>query len=181
MPTPISTRSSTHRPLVTPPSNKTISTTKTTEESKKPQRTLERKKKEVRFEKEEDPEEKETRHNFQRRFKGRMAPGGSVLWTAQRILEEPSDRAVGILKLWIHPKREAEATEQTVALLNDLSDYDVVQALTQLKEPKKHIRGRTTTRTNQLNINVIAETTTDGRRFVIKSLLDCGSTGSAVD
>ena len=68
-----------------------------------------------------------------------------------------------------------------IALLNDLSDYDVVQALGQLKEPKRHIRGRTTTKTNQLNINVIAETITDGRRFVIKSLLDCGSTGSAVD
>ena len=83
MPTPISTRSSTRRPLVTPPLNETISTTKTTEESPKPQRTQGKKKKEVRFEKEEDPREGETRHNFQRRFKGRMAPGGSVLWTAQ--------------------------------------------------------------------------------------------------
>ena len=110
-----------------------------------------------------------------------MAPGGSILWTAQRILEEPSDKAVGILKLWIHPKREAEATEEMIALLNDLSDYDVVRALGQLKEPKRHIRGRTTTKTNQLNINVIAETITDSRRFIIKSLLDCGSTGSAVD
>jgi len=68
-----------------------------------------------------------------------------------------------------------------VTLLNDLSDYSVVQALGQLKEPKKHIRGRTTTKTNQLNINIIAETITDGRRFVIKSLLDCGSTSSAVN
>ena len=100
-----------------------------TEESKKPQRTLDGKKKEVRFEKEEDPKERETRHNFQRRFKGRMAPGGSILWTAQRILEEPTDKAVGILRLWIHPKRDAEATEEMIALLNDLSDYDVVQAL----------------------------------------------------
>ena len=151
------------------------------EESKKPQRTPDKKKKEVRFKEEENPKERETRHNFQRRFKGRMAPGGSILWTAQRILEEPTDKAIGILKLWIHPKREAEATEEMIALLNDLSDYDVVQALGQLKEPKRHIRGRTTTKTNQLNINVIAETVTNGRRFVVKSLLDCGSTGSAVD
>jgi len=110
-----------------------------------------------------------------------MAPGGSVLWTAQRIFEEPTDKAVGILKLWIHPKREAEATEEMITLLNDLSDYDVVRALGQLKEPKRHIWGQTTTKTNQLNINVIAETTTNGRWFIIKSLLDCGSTGSAVD
>ena len=55
-----------------------------------------------------------------------MAPGGSILWTAQRILEEPTDKAIGILKLWIHLKREAEATEEMIALLNDLSDYDVV-------------------------------------------------------
>ena len=55
-----------------------------------------------------------------------MAPGGSVLWTTQRILEEPTDKAIGILKLWIHPKCEAEATEGMIALLNDLSDYDVV-------------------------------------------------------
>ena len=112
-----------------PPSNKMISTTKTTKESPKPQRTPDKKRKEVRFEKEEDPKERETRHNFQQRFKGRMAPGGSVLWTAQRILEEPTDKAIGILKLWIHPKREAEATEEMITLLNDLSDYDVVQAL----------------------------------------------------
>ena len=104
MPTPISTRSSTRRPLVTPPSNKPISTTQTTKGNKKPQRTPDRKKKEVRFEKEEDPKVQETCHNFQRRFKGRMAPGGSVLWTAQRILEEPTDKVIGILKLWIHPK-----------------------------------------------------------------------------
>src|SRR6267143_5998571 len=110
-----------------------------------------------------------------------MAPGGSVLWTAQRIFEESTDKAVGILKLWIHPKREAEATEEMITLLNDLSDYDVIRALGQLKEPKRHIRGQTTTKTNQLNINVITETITDSRRFVIKSLLDCGSTGSAVN
>src|SRR6266436_3816957 len=105
-----------------------------------------------------------------------MAPGGSILWTAQRILEEPTNKAVGILKLWIRPKQEAEVTEEMIALLNDLSDYDVVRALGQLQEPKRHIQGRTTTKTNQLNINVTVETTTDGRRFVIKSLLDCGST-----
>ena len=70
-----------------------------------------------------------------------MDPGGLILWTAQRILEEPTNKAIGILKLWIHPKREAEVTEEMVALLNDLSNYDVVRALGQLKEPKKHVRG----------------------------------------
>ena len=110
-----------------------------------------------------------------------MAPGGSVLWTAQRILEEPTDKAIGILKLWIHPKREAEAMEELIALLNNLSNYNIVRALGQLREPKKYIRGKTTTKTNRLNINVLAKTLDDGRRFSIKSLLDCRSTGSCVD
>ena len=94
-----------------------------TEERKKPQW---KKKKEVRFKKEEDPKERETCHNFQQQFKGRMAPGGSALWTTQRILEEPTNKVIGILKLWIHPKQEAEATEEMVTLLNDLSDYDII-------------------------------------------------------
>ena len=38
-----------------------------------------------------------------------------------------------------------------------------------------------TTKTNQLNINVITKTITDSRQFIIKSLLNWGSTGSAVD
>ena len=64
MPTLTITRPSIRR-FVTPPSNKTISTSKMTKESKKPQRTLDKRKKEVRLENEEDPKERETRHNFQ--------------------------------------------------------------------------------------------------------------------
>ena len=66
------------------------------------------------------------RHNRQRRFAGMKTPRDTEYWVAQRLHEEPTNRVIGILNQWVHPMRKTEVTEETVALLNDLMDKDVL-------------------------------------------------------
>ena len=68
------------------------------------------------------------------------APKNIEYWVAQRLHEEPNERAIGILNQWVHSTRKTEATEETVALLNDLLDKDVLRALRELKQLRHHIR-----------------------------------------
>ena len=140
-------------PLVLPPVNNEPISTRSQEakERSKPQQTQEKK---VRF------ENTERRSNFQRRFKGRMAPAGSVYWVAQRLVEETTDKAIGLLKLWVEPKQLAEATEETIALINDLSDVDAIRALQQLQQPKRYVQ-RTKTNSQQLDLQVDIHTLDD--------------------
>ena len=61
--------------------------------------------------------------------------------------------------------------------MNDLSDKDVLCALRELKQPRRHIRwmsGR------QLDIEVKVQMLDDARTFPLKALLDSGSTGSCI-
>ena len=58
------------------------------------------------------------------------------------------------------PDAKNEVTEETVALLNDLTDKDVLRALCELKQLRRHIRrmsGR------QLDIEVKVQTLNDAR------------------
>ena len=119
----------------------------------------------------------ETRHHRQRRFVGAKTPRNTKYQVAQRLHEEPTEQAIGILNQWVHLTRKTEATKETVALLNDLTDKDVLRALCQLKQPRCHIRrmsGR------QLDIKVKVQTLNDTRTFPLKVLLDSGSTGSCI-
>ena len=62
-------------------------------------------------------------------------------------------------------------------LLNDLSDKDILRALHELRQPRHHIRrmsGR------QLDIEVKEQMLDDVRTFLLKALLDSGSTGSCI-
>ena len=45
----------------------------------------------------------ETRHHQQRRFAGTKAPKNTEYWVAQRLHEESTERAIGILNQWVHP------------------------------------------------------------------------------
>ena len=67
-----------------------------------------------------------TRHHRQRRFVGVKTPRDTEYWVAQRLHKEPTEQAIGILNNWVHPMRMQEATEETVMLLNDLMDKDVL-------------------------------------------------------
>ena len=93
-------------------------------------------------------------------------------------MEEKTDGAIGILKAWIHPKRQSEATEQMIALLNDLSDIDSFKALEGLQQSKKYICGM---KGNQLDLSVKIQTLNDGRIFPVRALLNSGSMGSCIN
>ena len=119
----------------------------------------------------------ETRHRRQRRFAGAKTPRNTEYWVAQRLHKESTERAIGILNHWVHLTRMKEVTKETVALLNDLTDKDILRALQDLKQLRHHIRrmsGR------QLDIKVKVQTLDDTRTFPLKALLDSGSTGSCI-
>jgi len=83
----------------------------------------------------------EMRHSLQRRFGGTCLKPHTAPWIAQRIHEDPTPTAVGFLRLWTHRHKQVEATESTIAQLNELSDEDVILALEELHEPRKYIQG----------------------------------------
>ena len=75
-------------------------------------------------------------------------------------------------------QQDIEATHETLQELNKLADGDVVKALNELKQPKKYIRGMNG---NQMNVDLVATTIDDKRKFPIKALLDSGCSGSCID
>jgi hypothetical protein len=83
----------------------------------------------------------ETRHSLQRRFGGERLYPHTAPWVAQRIHEDSTPYAVGILRIWTHRQRQLEATDATVEQLKQLSDEDAVAALQELHMPKKYIQG----------------------------------------
>ena len=120
--------------FVPPNPNNTIpAKPKTTSERTKTKKKLQEKPKKTK-----SPQE--TRHNRQRRFAGVKTPKDTKYWVGQRLHEELTERAVGILNNWVHPMQTKEATEETVVLLNNLTDKDVLRALRELKQPRRHIR-----------------------------------------
>ena len=111
--------------FVPPNPNNTIPTKPKTTSEKTKIKDEEKLQKEQR--KTESPQE--TRHHRQRRFVGAKTPRDTEYWVAQRLHEEPTERAISILNHWVHPTRTKEVTEETVMLLNDLVDKDVLRAL----------------------------------------------------
>lgn len=127
---------------------------------------------------EQEEEEAETRHNFQRRNKGQNVTPDMALWVAQRLAEESPERAKAILAVWTNAKRSAEVTEETIAQINRLSDEEAVAALKELRRPKQFIRG---IGQQQMDVPVIVQTLEDGTSISAKGLLDSGCTGSCID
>ena len=64
-----------------------------------------------------------------KRFAGAKTPRDTKYWVAQRLHEELNEQAIGILNHWVHLMQKKEVTEETVTLLNDLADKDVLGAL----------------------------------------------------
>ena len=46
--------------------------------------------------------ELEMRHNFQRRFRGKMTTLGMAMWVVQRLAEAKEEQQKGILSTWAH-------------------------------------------------------------------------------
>jgi len=109
--------------------------------------------------KKEPEKNTEVRHNFQRRNCGQRAPPGTAKWVAQRLAEEKPEQRIGILRLWVNPKRQAEATEETIEEINNLSDEDAEEALIEMRRPKQYIRKLGSL---QMNIPILLQTLEDG-------------------
>ena len=101
----------------------------------------------------------EVRHNFQRRNGGQRAPPGTAKWVAQQLAEEKPEQRIGILRLWVNTKRLAEATEETIKEINNLSDEDAETALNEMRRPKQFIRRQGSM---QMNLSVQLQMLEDG-------------------
>jgi len=119
----------------------------------------------------------EMRHSLQRRFRGTRLKPHTAPWIAQQIHEDPTPTAVGFLRMWTHRHKQVEATESTIAQLNELSDEDVILALEELHEPRKYIQG---TGGNKLSIRTILTTRNNEKIIETFALVDSGSTGSCI-
>jgi hypothetical protein len=117
-------------------------------------------------------------HNFQRRFRGKMTTPGMAMWVAQRLTEAKEEQQKGILSLWAHPRRQAEVTEETINVINGLSDEDVIEALKELRRTKRFVRA---VGKDQMSVPVHLQTLDDGHILRIITLLDSGCTGSCID
>ena len=119
----------------------------------------------------------ETQHNFQRRNCGQQAPSGTARWVTQQLAEEKPEQRIGILWLWVNPKRQAEATEETIEEINNLSDKDAEEVLTELRHPIQYIWKQGGL---QMSAPIQLRTLEDGQIIMNKVLLDSGSTGSCM-
>jgi hypothetical protein len=83
----------------------------------------------------------ETRHSFQRRFNGTRHSPRSVKWVSQRIQEDKYESSQAALANWVHKKRQIEVSRVTIEELNQLSNNNVIEALQELRKPKRYVQG----------------------------------------
>jgi len=120
---------------------------------------------------------RELRHHHQRRFAGERMKPHTAKWIAQRIQESDTPAAVGILSAWTHHARRLEASEATIIELNGVPDSDIVEALNELRSPKRFIQG---SKGNKLTMRVILSTIDHSQTLETTALLDSGCTGSTI-
>src|ERR1700722_1060823 len=106
-----------------------------------------------------------------------MTPG-TAQWVAQSLTEAKQEERTRILGLWVHPKRQPEVSQQMATELNELSDKDIVEALYELKQPKRIIKRKGG---NQMTIPIHLQMLDGNQNFRIDALLDSGGTGSCIN
>jgi len=80
--------------------------------------------------------------------------------------------------MWTHHHKQVEATEFTIAQLNELSNEDVILTLEELHEPRKYIQG---TGGNKLSIYAqFSPPETTKKSLKLSHIVDSGSTGSCI-
>ena len=65
----------------------------------------------------------------------------SPFWFAQRLRDQPRDRAIALLHTAAHPKRSLEVSDFMLRQLNELTVEDAAAAIQELHGPKRYIRG----------------------------------------
>src|SRR5882762_6707862 len=122
-------------------------------------------------------ENPETRHHRQRRFDGQRQKPHTAKWIAQRIQEESLPVALGILSAWTHHTRRVEASEATIDELNAVADIHIVEALNELRTPRRFVRRNGG---NKLETRIILGTIDNSQWLETTALLDSGCTGSTI-
>ena len=107
-----------------------------------------------------------------------MTTPGMAMWVMQRLAEAKEEQRKGILSLWVHPKWQAEVTEETINTINDLSDEDAIEALKELRRTKRFIQA---VAKDQMSVPVHLQTLDDGHILWIIALLDSRCMGSCID
>src|ERR1700692_1664766 len=121
-------------------------------------------------------ENPETRHHRQRRFDGQRQKPHTVKCIAQRIQEESLPVALGILSAWTHHTRRVEASKATIDELNAVADTYIVEALNELRTPKRFVRRNGG---NKLETRIILGTVDNSQSLETTALLDSSCTGSS--
>jgi hypothetical protein len=98
-------------------------------------------------------------------------------WIVDRLQDSP-DRAIPLLRDWAHPKRRQEINSSTIGSINDMKPNEAVEAINELKTPRRYIRG---TSTNRLAVSTVIKNPDSGNEFKTKTLIDCGCKGSVID
>ena len=122
-------------------------------------------------------ENPETRHHRQRRFDGQRQKPHTAKWIAQRIQEESLPIALGILSAWTHHTRRVEASEATINELNAVTDTHIVEALNELRTPKRFVRRNGG---NKLETRIILGIIDNSQSLETTALLDSGCTGLTI-
>jgi transposase InsO family protein len=103
----------------------------------------------------------------------------SASWFAHRFRDQPYERAIGLLRTAVHSKRHLEATREVLEQLNALSLDEATEAISELRGPKRYIRG--SQGGNSLLMSAALTTIDDRRTFGTRALIDSGCTGSTID
>ena len=97
----------------------------------------------------------------------------------KRLKEEKKEEAsIALLRCWVHPKRQVEASYQNIHKLVSLSEEEAIGILDEYTRPKRYIRG---TQGKQLDIDLTITTLDTNQTFSVTALVDSGCTGSAID
>ncbi|KAJ7690422.1 hypothetical protein B0H17DRAFT_936083 [Mycena rosella] len=114
-----------------------------------------------------------------KRFPEKKLDPGSIEWTARQLRTNKPEVGVdmGKQQIWANSRHRQEVSMETVEQLNGLDDEKNVEALNELKGPKRYIRGSG----NQMNIDAVVRTLDNQTYFKLSPLLDLGFTGSCID
>ena len=111
-------------------------------------------------------------------------PKQVCVWTAEWILKrlkeekDEDERAIALLRCWVHPKRQIEASYENRNKLLNMSESEAIATLQEFAMPKRFIRG---TKGNQLDVNLTITTLDSSMNTSTQGLIDSGCTGSAID
>lgn len=99
-------------------------------------------------------------------------------WIRRRLHRDSLEESMATLRHWMPQVRRSEVSESLIRAVNDLPDDKAVEAIQDLKKPKRFIKGRDG---HQLTIPVQLTTTSTRTTIATKALIDSGCVGSCID